>query len=311
MFVIRTSTTLATLAAVWLLAISATDAAIVPSDGNNTPAKATKLSAGQLVVHDDLNGNVGRPDTLLGAYDPAFRTLSASDDNSSAAGNGTASKLVGVPLRTNGSAYFRVTGKEDAVFVGDHVRSGSYSVRYELFNAQGVLFKTMPLEFENVAPGMVDNVWLDPPSIAEPQRAGGTVNVTINNIVGPGTGDSLDYFLFSGLLPNQKFDAMVIGADFPALLGLFNTQTRLLLSSNSDIMPGLVGFADSQGRVLVGVSGKPDSLFKGEHAEVGDYTVEIIPVIVPEPSAGVLLIAGGALAGFWARRRRQSRRTAA
>lgn len=310
MFVIRASKFLATLAAAWLLAISATDAAIVTSDGNNTPAKATKLSAGQLVVHDDLNGNVGRPDTLLGAYDPAFRTLSASDDNSSAAGNGTASKLVGVPLRSNGSAYFRVTGKEDATFVGDHAQSGSYSVRYELFDAQGVLFKTVPLEFENVAPGMVDNVWLDPPNTAEPQRAGGTVNVTINNIVGPGTGDSLDFFLFSGLLPNQKFDAMVTGAEFPALLGLFNTQTRLLLSSNSDIMPGLVGFADSQGRVLVGVSGKPDSLFKGEHAEVGDYSVEIIPV-VPEPSAGVLLIVGGALAGFWARRRRQSRRTAA
>ena len=261
-------------------------------------------------MHDDLNGNVGRPDTLLGAYDPAFHTLSASDDNSSAAGNGTASELVGVPLRTNGSAYFRVTGKADTSFTGNHTQSGTYSVRYDLFDAHGVLFKTMPLEFENVAPGMVDNIWLDPPSTPEPQRAGGTVNVTINNIVGPGTGDSLDFFLFSGLLPFQKFDAMVTGAEFPALLGLFNTQTRVLVSSNSDVMPGLVGFADSQGRVLVGVSGKPDSLFKGAHAEVGDYTVEIIPVVVPEPSAGVLLIVGGALAGFLARRRRQTRRIA-
>jgi hypothetical protein len=311
MFVIRVLRILATLAAVWLFAISASDAAIITSDGNNTPAKATKLSAGQLVVHDNLNGNVGRPDTLLGEYDPAFRALSASDDNSSATGNGTASELVGVPLRTNGSAYFRVTGKEDTTFTGNHTQSGSYSVRYDLFDAHGVLFKTLPLEYENVAPGMVDNIWLDPPSTPEPQRAGGTVNVTINNVVGPGTGDSLDFFLFSGLMPFQKFDSLITGAEFPALLGLFNTQTRLLISSNSDAMPGLVGFADSQGRVLVGVSGKRDSLFKGEHAEVGNYTVEIIPVVVPEPSAGLLLIVGGALAGFWARRRRQSLRTTA
>jgi hypothetical protein len=311
MFLIRSLTILAAATVAWLLCISPSDAALITSDGNNTPAKATKLSSGQLVVHDDLNGNVGRPDTLLGAYDPAFRALAASNDDGSPAGNGTASTLVGIPLRSNGSAYFRVTGKEDTTFVGDHDQAGSYSVKYELFDSRGVLFKTMPLEYENVAPGMVDNIWLDPPSTPEPQRAGGTVNVTINNIVGPGTGDSLDFFLFSGLLPNQKFDAMVTGADFPALLGLFNPQTRLLIASNSDASPGLIGFADSQGRVLVGISGKPDALFKGEHAEVGDYTVEIIPELVPEPSTNLLLIVGGALTGFWARRRRKSRHTIA
>jgi len=308
MFCIRILVMFAATAVAWLLCISNSAAAIISTDGNNTPAKATKLAAGQLVVHDDLNGNVGRPDTLLGAYDPAFRALAASNDNSSPAGNGTASELVGMPLRSNGSAYFRVTGKEDSTFVGAHTQSGSYSIKYELFDSHGVLFKTLPLEYENVAPGMVDNIWLDPPSTPEPQRAGGTVNVTINNVVGPGTGDSLDFFLFSGLLPNQRFDALVTGAEFPALLGLFNTQTRVLIASDSDDSPALVGFADSQGRVLVGVSGRPDSLFKGEHAEVGDYTVEIIPLVVPEPSTSVLLILGGALAGFWARRRRPSRR---
>lgn len=297
----------AALGLIWLLAPTRARASMV-FEPNNSPSKAAKVTPGLFVVDDDLNGNVGRPDTLLGLYDPAFRTLAGSDDNGSSIGNGTASKLVGVPLRSNGSAYFRVTGAADARFDGSHAQTGRYSVLYELFDAQHSLFKSLPLEFENVSPGMIDNLWLDPPATPEPQRSGGTVNVTINNIVGPGTGDSLDYFLLSGMLPGQAFTALISGAEFHPLLGLFNSSYQLI-RSNADDLPTLDGFADAQGRALIGVTGRGDNQFKGEHAQVGRYQLECIPKIVPEPTGAVLFCLGGALAGLWGRRHRTRRRS--
>jgi hypothetical protein len=307
MFVLRLVTIVTTLA-VSLAGARAAHAVIINStDGNDSPAKATKLTAGQLVVHDDLNGNVGRPDTLLAVSDPTFATKTPVDDDSSPLGNGTASRLAGVPLRSNGSAYFRLTGKNDVNFNGSHSQTGSVKIIYELFNSAGQLFDTI-VENENVEAGMHDYLSLFPPDTPDPRRAGGTVTVTVNNVVGKGLGDSLDFFLFRGLLPNQRFDAVVTGAEFSALLGLFDTGDLSLLDQNGDEVPGLSGFADANGNILLGVSGGLDTLFKGEHAEVGTYTLEVFPEFVPEPSTGVLLVAGGVLAALWGRRARLKRR---
>jgi hypothetical protein len=262
------------------------------------------------VVDDSLSANLGRPDTLLGWYDPAYTTLLGSDDNGSPLGNGLASQMLGVPLRSNGSAYFRVTGGSDTSFNGGHTQSGRYYVQFDLYDAQDNFFKSMSLVFENVSPGMVDNVWLDPPSTPEPQRIGGTVDVTVNNIVGPGTGDSVDFFWFSGLLPNQVFTATLTVDDFNPLLGWFGGASNVLLGTSDlqDAVPTLTGVADSQGRALLAVTGAPDSEFKGVHAEVGTYTLVVVPEIVPEPTSVALLSIGGALVGLYVTRRRRKMR---
>jgi hypothetical protein len=271
---------------------------------NNRPTQATILNVGQLSVADSLNGDSGRPNTLLASSDPAFTKILAVDDNSSPLGDGFASKLTGVPLQPNGSAYFRVTGAPDTSFTGNQTQSGSYSVRFDLFDAQHNFFESLPMDFEGVAPGMLDFVWFDPPKVAEPQRVGGTVDVTINNVVGPGTGDSLDFFRFSGLQPGQQFTAHLT-ANFHGLIGLYSGVSNLVAESHpGDNAPTLTGNADSQGRILIGVSGGNDTAFKGEHVEQGQYLLTVVPVSVPEPSSVLLLALGGALAMLGPRLRR-------
>jgi hypothetical protein len=246
----------------------------------------------------------------LAQYDPTYRTRGATDDNSSTLGNGTASEL-SVPLRGNGSAYFRITGGSDAGFNGGHAQSGRYYVDFNIYEQDGTFYKSLPRQYEDVAPGMVDNVWVDPPAAHDGHLDGATVEVIVNNIVGPGTGDSLDYFLFSGLVPNRPFTATLTVAAFNPLLGLYDNDRNLIATSNPlSLLPTLSGDANSQGKALLGVTGRGDSLFKGEHIETGQYNLVVTQeAIVPEPTSTVLLGLGGTLAGLveYRRRRRSNR----
>ena len=280
------------------------EAGIIGSEPNNAPNHAFVLPVGQLVLSDDLNGNVGRPDTLLGEFDPQFKILSLVDDNGNPAPNHKGSQLLGVPLRANGSAYFSVTGTGDVNFTGNHTQSGQYSILYQIRDPQLNLVSTLPIEYENVTPGMLDYIWIDP-NPSKPNWTGYTVDVTINNIVGPGTGDSLDWWVFSGLLPGQAFTAKITGSQFPALTALANSSNVITTISNpNDPFAMLTGTADAQGKVKIGVSAVGDTLFKGEHAEAGTYTLQ---VFVPEPSGIALALMGAVGCLVWVRRCRAAR----
>ena len=294
---------IAAISLVWLCAQSTLEAGPLAT-ANSTPATALALTSGKLIVSDDLNGNVGRPATILGEFeDSRFQKLLTSDAAGSVLGNGLASQLIGVPLRFNGSAYFRVSGAPDVNFTGEQTQSGSYSYQFNVYDAQHNLIQTIAPQFENVTPGMVDNIWLDPST--DPRRVGGTVDVLLNNVIGPGTGDSRDFFVFSGLQPFQPFSAKIDVATFPAMIGQFNNSNVLVSkSSPADPTATITGHADALGRVLIGVTGAPDSGFTGQHSEVGTYTLEVVPVTVPEPSTALLLVVGAALAGCWRRCRR-------
>jgi hypothetical protein len=275
---------------------------------NNTKATPTILNSGQWSINDNLSANSGRPDTLLGHYDAAYSALLDSDDNGSTLGDGFASRLVDVPLNANGSAYFRVTGAGDISFIGAHSQVGQYYAQFDLYDSNHLFFKTLALEFESVAAGFLDNLWVDPPAVPEPERAGGFVTVTIQNIVGPGTGDSVDFFLFSGLEPNEEFTAVVSSADFAVRLGWFGGPSNTLLASSEGVTPTIVGTADGLGRALLAVTGAGDTQFLGAHSEVGDYTLSVVPVVVPEPTTLAMLAMAAPLAVLlWRRQQRQVR----
>ncbi len=113
--------------------------------------------------------------------------------------------------------------------------------------------------------------------------------------------------MFSGLTPFQQFTAKIDASTFSAMIGVFNSSNVLVVKSNpNDPTATLTGQADALGRVLIGVTGSPDTSFTGQHSEVGTYTLEVVPTIVPEPSTAVLLVVGASLA-IWRGRRRRGR----
>jgi hypothetical protein len=283
----------------WLCAAPSVRASSI-HEVNNSPAKAFVLPVGQMVVEDDLNGNSGRPDTLLAQFDPTYGSLLMPGVPTPGVGNGGGSQLLGVPLRANGSAYFSVTGAPDTAFEGDHIQFGKYSVSYQVHNAGHQLVKEST-QFEWVTPGFIDNLWLNP-DISRPNWTGYTADVTVNNIVGPGSGDSLDFFLFSGLAANQPFVAEILNPGFNSLIGWYNNSNVLLASGN----PTVSGVADSMGRAKIGVTGQGDVAFEGAHAETGTYML----AIVPEPAGVVTLGIGTSLVCLFWKFRRSPRRGA-
>jgi hypothetical protein len=269
---------------------------------NNTPGAATLLPGGLLLVEDSLDGSAGRPDTILGLFDPSGMTLLDSDDNGSSLGNNFASQLLDVPILADGSIFFKVTGSPDSTFVGNHAQNGKYAWFLDVRDPDGQIVPGLSQSFTNeeISPFNQDSIWLLPsasPDPGNPNWVGYTVDMTINNIVGPGTGDSLDFFTFTGLEPFQQFTATLDG-DFAALIAIYDGNTRIATSSVFDLIPTLVGTADFLGRVKIGVTGAADINFTGAHIAVGEYSLEVVPLLVPEPASIVLLGVGAAFVGF-------------
>jgi hypothetical protein len=290
----------------WLGAAVAARASSI-YEPNNLPNKSFALPSKQFVVSDDLNGTAGRPLTLLAQYNPTYAAQLAMGSPLPGEWNNGGSQLFDVPLAANGMAFFRITGAPDGSFVGTHTQNGKYSITYKVFNPADQLVKTVT-QFEWVTPGMVDNAWL-PPDVSIPNWTGYKTDVVVNNVVGPGSGDSLDFFTFSGLGANMPFTARLTNFDFDAMIGLYNGNTLGTTGTLIDGVPTLTGVADSAGKVKIGITGMGDTSFVGAHTEVGQYTLQVFPI--PEPSTGALLGGGGAVWLLLGKRARRQRRRAA
>jgi len=309
-------------AAVGLLAAGQAAWAAEP---NNDPLSATEVplapGSNQVEISDGLNGADGRLDTLLGHFDASYASALASDDDGSPLGNGQASALFGLPLEPNGAVYVSVTGAGDEGFVGNHALMGAYRIIFDIYDASGNLLESTdcPDSFggaasgcvDSLAPNGLDNFWLNP----DPARAGGSVDVVIDNVLGAGDGDALDFWRFTGLPAGTPFVLEVIASEFDPLLGLFDSDNPAAGPIDTDggpaVLPRLEGSVPDDGQLLAGVTGLADTGFVGEHIQVGAYTLRV--TVVPEPAAGVLL-AMGLAAVLWLRhpaavRRLSSRRS--
>jgi hypothetical protein len=271
---------------------------------NNTPGTSTVLSNGLWQISDSLDGSLGRPNTLLGLFNPGYSVLQLSDDNSSPLGNNFASQLVGVPLRPDGSIYFRVTGSPDTSYVGNHTQSGKYAWYLDVRDPNGVLVPSLSQwQNDEISPTAMDNIWLDPlvsPDPLHPNWEGYTVDMTLNNVIGPGTGDSLDFFTFTGLAAFQSF-SVTLDSNFAGLIGQYSGNTRIATSLVGSPTPTITGLADALGNVKIGVTGAADTNFTGAHVANGQYTLKL--AVVPEPAGVISLGLGGLLAGYWIRKR--------
>ncbi len=273
---------------------------------NNSPSNATVIPANTFVVSATLNPL--QPDTILAEFDPAYSMAPIF----SPAGNGTVTEWDGVPLKDpygpagdpgTGSAYFRISGAGDVNFTGNHTQTGIFTYQLKVYSSAHVLLQTIsgtnaisPAASNH--PGTVKSIWVDP----APAQIGGTVDVTLTNLVGPG---DVDFYSFSGLLSGQSFTASINSAGFQPRLGLWaNPGTRVL----STDLPTFTGSADNSGQVLIGVTAHGDTNFTGaQQTATGSYTLTITPIPAPEPAGVVLLGLGGTLAFLFRQYRRRRR----
>jgi len=287
---------------------AALTAPALAAEPNNLPTTATELSAAVRSLNDSLDGNSGRPDTLLGRRNPAFNTL-FEVNNDGPAGNGKGSQLLGMPVLSNGGAYFSVTGAPDNLFIKNHQQLGNYKISFDVRDPNGNLVPGKSfVEYSDISPFEMDNVWMNPSASPDPNNpnwVGYTVDVTVDNVIGPGTSDSLDFFRFTGFDPFEPFTAKLTNLEFAGMVGWYTTPNQLAGKSDPlAAVPTVSGFADADGEVLLGVTGAPDLTFIGQHTLVGNYTLSI----VPEPSGLLALGLGAACCGWqWMRTRRRKR----
>ena len=289
-----------------LSAVARVQATLV-SEPNNSASVATSLTIGSLTVSASLDPV--QPETILGEFDPAYHTLLQTSPSAA----GAVTEWDGVPLLSNGSQYFRVSGIGDVNFTGDHTQTGKFMYEFKVYDAAHDLLQTISGSatiFAKTATnnGSVKNIWVNPPpapAIGNPPspQIGGTVDVIVTDLVTKG---DVDFYSFSGLQPGQSFTAHINAAGFQPRLGLWTDPTTRSTTVDGSI---LTGQADSSGHVLIGVAGQGDTNFTGAETAPGqyasgDYTLAITPIPAPEPAGIVLLGLGGMLAFLFRQFRR-------
>ncbi len=259
------------------------------------PSSPEPLPPGVLMTSGILDGNEGRLDTLLGHYSGGFFSLLASDDNGSSFGGSGASGFFGLTLEIDDAIWLKMTGAGNPTFASSstHTQLGQYQIYYDFYDSGGTFLEQIISPVDSLEPSALEVIHQPGPV----GSGGGTVDVNINTLVGPGTGNAIDFWLFPDFTPGTEFQASITLGDFDTGLGLYDAVGGSLIDFDIDSGPGglslISGLVPASGELVIGVTGAADATldgFLGEHEEMGSYTLQVH--LIPEPGSFMLLALG-------------------
>lgn len=206
-----------------------------------------------------------RPDTFLGLFD-ASGELIDSDDDSSWAGNGTAS-MISAPLAGDSLLEWKVTGTGNTDFTPGvlHGQTGQWEMIADFFGPSGWLGGAYIDDQPFVSGDEVFSGFFDVPAGSD------LVELWIDNAVEACPCD-IDYYTIEGLLSDTEYEVSIVENDtwllvaWMAPAGYPNDMT--------DWEPMLVT-TDGEGDLYLAVTGGSDDDLLGGHEEFGPYEVRV------------------------------------
>ena len=262
-----------------LVLCAAHHCAVAQTEPNDDFASTIVLAPGVLTVSDSINASVGGtgPDTTLGAFNTSGGLIEV-DDDSSPFGDGKASALVDVGVNSDGTIHLKVSGYPDQDFDGtddywpteQHQETGAFDLHVTVLDG-GLEVDSQDLSGTLTAGGVLS---FDLAGYA----SSGSFNAAIDNTPS-GDDDIADFWAFTGLTPDDHFEAEVTVSTFDPLLGLFDADGVPIEyddDSGAGQLPRICGSVPAGGALNLAVTGYADVLFQGDHTQAGDYTLRIV-----------------------------------
>jgi hypothetical protein len=207
-----------------------------------------------------------RPDTFLGLFDETG-ALIGTDDDSSWAGNGTAS-MISTPLAGETLLEWKVTGTGNESFAPGvyHGQIGSWEMIVDFFGPDGWLGGPYIDDMPFVTGDEVFSGMIDVPAGAD------FMEMWIDNAIDPCPCD-IDFYTITGLAPDGAYIVNVQSEVWMMVAWMDNSGVADVVTEGEPIVVA----ADDQGVLHLAATGGNDWDFMGWHEESGPYVISVSP----------------------------------